>query len=98
MTASGQAGFWLDAALQPRLHGVVHVIGYTVGVDRLVAAGIAPMRTAKAAKAVLDLLAAPSPDAGADVVVRIEAGILYAGPFALLRLPALEWTGPSPLL
>ncbi len=96
MTASGRAAFWLDAALQPRLDGVVHAIGYTAGVDGLVAAGSIPTRSAKAAKAVLDLLAAPSPDAGADVAVRIEAGILYAGPFALLRLPALEWTGPSP--
>lgn len=91
---SGSAKARLDAALQPRLDGVVHVIGYAAGLDDLVTAGFLATQTAIAAKAVLGLLAAPSADGGADIPVQIADGILTIAQFPLLRLPELEWSAP----
>jgi len=91
---SGSGRAWLDAALQPRLDGVVHITGYAAGLDELVAAGFVAAQTAVAAKAILGLLAASSPDGGADVPVRIADGILTVAQFPLKQLPLLEWSNP----
>lgn len=89
MDATGRAKLWFDAALRPRLDGVIHVAGYAAGLDGLAAANIIPSRTAVAAKAVLGLLATP-PDGAAEIPMRIEGDTLYAAQFALLRLPKLD--------
>jgi len=95
MRASGRIGLWLDSALQPNLDGMVHITGYAAGLDGLVATGNLPRRTAVAAKAVLGLLAAPSPDGSADVTVRMRDDVLMVAQFPLLRLPRLEWPDPA---
>lgn len=91
VNASGHATLSLDASLQPKLDGIIHVVGYQAGLDTLTSLGLLKAQTATAAKAVLDLLAAPSADGGADIPVRIADGVLSAGQFSLLRLPALDW-------
>ena len=96
MNATGRARIQFDAALGPRLDGVIHVTGYAAGLDRLAATELIPSATAVAAKAVLGLLATP-PDGAAEIPVRIESGILYAAQFALLRLPRAEGSGLEPL-
>jgi len=95
MRASGRIGLWLDSALQPNLDGMVHITGYAAGLDGLVATGNLPGRTAVAAKAVLGLLAAPSPDGSADVAVRMRDDVLMVAQFPLLRIPRLEWLDPA---
>lgn len=92
---SGSARAWLDADLQPRLDGMVHVTGYAAGLDELVAAGFLAAQTAVAAKAILGLLAASSADGGVDVPVRIADGVLTVAQFPLRRLPSLEWSSPT---
>ena len=87
----GNGRVWLDDALQPRLDGTVHVTGYEAGLDDLAAAGILTRQATVAAKAVLGLLAAPTPDGGADVPVQIADGVLTVARFPLLRVPALDW-------
>ena len=94
--ASGRAELWFDAALRPRLDGIIHVAGYAAGLDSLAAVNVISSRTALAAKAVLGLLAMP-PDGAAEVPVRIEGGMLYAAQFALSRLPKLEKPDSGPL-
>ncbi len=91
---SGNARAWLDAALQPRLDGVVHVTGYASALDELVTAGFLAAQTAVAAKAVLGLLAAPSVDGSVDIPVHVADGILTVAQFPLRRLPVLEWSAP----
>jgi len=91
---SGTGKAWLDAALQPRLDGVMHITGYAAALDDLVMAGFLTAQTAVAAKAVLGLLAAPSADGGADVPVHIEDGALTIAQFPVSRLPILEWSPP----
>ncbi len=93
--ATGRATLWFDAALRPRLDGVIHVAGYAAGLDRLAATELIPSGTAVAAKAVLGLLATP-PDGAAEIPVRIENGILYAAQFALFRLPKPEEPASEP--
>jgi len=94
--AVGRGRIWLDDALQPRLDGTVHVTGYEAGLDELAAAGVLTRPTALAAKAVLGLLAAPTPDGGAEVSVQIADGVLTAARFPLLRVPALDWPAAPP--
>ena len=96
MDATGRAELWFDAALRPRLVGIIRVAGYAAGLDGLVAAGVVPSRAAVAAKAVLGLLATP-PDGIAEIPVRIEGGIFYAAQFALLRLIGPEEPDLRPL-
>ena len=96
MDVTGRAELWFNAALRPRLDGVIHVAGYAAGLDGLAAANLIPSRTAVAAKAVLGLLATP-PDGATEIPVRIEGGILYAAQFALLRLSTLEELNLGPL-
>lgn len=91
--AVGRATLRLDGALQPKLDGTVHITGYAAGLNGFVAAGLLRSRTATAAGAVLGLLAAPSPDGGADVSVQIADGALIVAQFPLLRVPVLEWPG-----
>lgn len=90
--ASGRATMTLDANLQPKLDGVMHVTSYAAELDDLVAAGFLRVQAAVAAKAVLGLLAAPSPDGGADIRIQVADGILTVAQFPLMRLPALEWS------
>ncbi len=95
MRASGRIGLWLDSALQPNFDGMLHVTGYAAGLDSLVTRGNLPGQAAVAAKAVLGLLAAPSPDGGVDVAVRMRDDVLVIAQFPLLRMPRLEWPGPA---
>lgn len=90
--ASGKATLRLDASLQPKLDGVMHVTGYAAELDNLAAAGFLRLQTAVAAKAVLGLLAAPTLDGGADIRVQVADGILTVAQFPLMRLPVLEWS------
>lgn len=92
---SGRAKLRLDAGLQPKLDGVMHVTGYAAGLDDLAKTGILAVPTVVAAKAVLGLLAAPSADGGADVPVQIADGVLTVAQFPLMRLPRLEWSVPA---
>ncbi len=94
--AFGKGRIWLDDALQPRLDGVMHVTGYEAGLDELAAAGVLTRQTALAAKAVLGLLAAPTPDGGADIPVQVADGVLIVARFPLLRVPALDWPAATP--
>ena len=94
--ALGRGRVWLDDALQPRLDGTLHVTGYEAGLDELAAAGVLTRQVAVAAKAVLGLLAAPTPDGGADIPVQIADGVLTVARFPLLRVPALDWQDPPP--
>jgi len=96
LNVSGHATLSLDASLQPKLDGVIHIVGYRAGLDTLTALGLLKAATATAAKTVLDLLAAPSADGGADIPVRIADNVLIAGQFSLLRLPALDWPSLAP--
>lgn len=94
--AVGKGRIWLDDALQPRLDGTMRVTGYEAGLDELAAAGALTRPTAVAAKAVLGLLAAPTPDGGADVPVQFADGVLTVARFPLLRVPALDWPAAPP--
>ncbi len=89
--AVGQGRIGLDDDLQPKLDGTMHVTGYEAGLDELAAAGVLARQTVVAAKAVLGLLAAATPDGGADVPVQIAGGVLTVARFPLLRIPALGW-------
>jgi hypothetical protein len=90
--ALGTCRIWLDGALQPRLDGTMHVTGYEAGLDELATTGVLTRQTVVAAKAVLDLLAAPALDGGADVPVQIADGALAVARFPLLRMPVLDWS------
>lgn len=89
--AVGQGRIGLDDALQPTLDGTVRVTGYAAGLDELAAAGVLTRQTAVAAKTVLGLLAAATPDGSAVVPVQIAGGVLTVARFPLLRVPALDW-------
>ena len=91
MHAVGQARIGLDDALQLELDGTVHMTGYEAGLDELAAAGVLTRQTAVAAKAVLGLLAAATPDGSADVPVQVVGGVLIVARFPLLRVPAVSW-------
>lgn len=95
MDATGRAELWFDAALRPRLDGIIHIAGYAAGLDGLAATNVISSKAAVAAKAVLSLFATP-PDGTAEIPVRIEGGMLYAARFALIRLPTLERPGSIP--
>ena len=86
-----QGKIGLDEVLQPRLDGTMHVTGYEAGLDELVVARVLTRQTVVAAKAVLGLLAAATPDGGADIPVQIAGGVLTVARFPLLRVPALSW-------
>ena len=90
---AGQGRIGLDDALQPRLDGTLRVTGYGTGLDDLAAAGIVTRHAAVAVKAVLDLLAAATPDGAAVVPLQIAGGVLTVAHFPLLRVPALDWPG-----
>lgn len=66
--------------------GRVHVKGFAAGLDQLATEGWIDANAAMAAKAILALLATPSADGGAEVPVRIEAGVLSAAGFPLRKL------------
>ena len=91
--AIGKGRIWLDDALQPRLDATMRVTGYEAGLDGLAAAGVLTRPGAMAAKAVLGLLAAPTPDGGAEVPVQVAGDVLTVARFPLLRMPALNWPG-----
>ena len=89
--AVGQGRIGLDDALQPELDGTMRVTGYETGLDELAAAGVLTRQAVVAAKAVLGLLAAGTPDGGAAVPVQVAGGVLSVARFPLLRVPMLRW-------
>ena len=91
--AVGQGRIGLDDALQPKLDGTLRVTGYGAGLDELAAAGVLTRQASVAAKAVLGLLAAATPDGSAVVPVQIAGGVLSVARFPLLGVPALGWPG-----
>jgi len=91
LQATGHAEIKLDAQLQPVASGTVDAAGLPAAIDALTRSGALPARTALAAKAVLALLAAPSPGAPVSLPVQLQNRVLSVARFPLLRLPVVGW-------
>ncbi len=84
----------LDADLQPAGTLTVGVTGYGALVESFVARGTMKAKDAIRLKALLDLLAKPSPDGGPPKLtapLTFSKGRLFLGPIALMALPRIVW-------
>lgn len=93
---AGSADLSLDAQLQPAGQAALRVLGYADTLDALVAAHVIDGHAARAAGAVLALLARPpqegaAPEVALDLTLRDR--VLTAAGFPLLRLSPLAWPG-----
>lgn len=91
---SSNATLALDGNMQPEGAGTAKIRGYAETLDALVAQGLMKPQAGMFAKAALGLMAKTPAEGGAKVLtvpLTIENRVLYAGPIALLRLPAIVW-------
>ncbi len=93
LVASGTARLTLDAALRPAGTGRLTLSGYAHALDTLAANGALTNDTARAAKAVLSLLAPATPAAPVTIPVTLNGGRLDALGIGLARLPPLAPAG-----
>ncbi len=97
LNLSGSATLALDDQLQPMGAGTSRIVGYDATLDALAGNGLLTRSAAKAAKAVLSLLAnTSSADEPAEVEVplTLQYRTLSMRQVPLVRLPELDWTGP----
>ena len=93
---SGNATLALDPNLQPEGAGTGEIRGFAETVDALVGQGLVKPDSGALAKAALGLLAKTPPGGGAKVLsipLSIQRQTLYAGPFGLMKLPTIKWSG-----
>jgi hypothetical protein len=96
VTADAEGSFGLDSALQPSGAATVRIGGLDALLQAAVAAGQMTEPAARAARALLTLLAPPSPAGGTTelaVPLQLRDRTLAAGPFTLLRVPRFRWSG-----
>ncbi len=97
LSVSGAATLALDDQLQPMGAGTSRLIGYDATLDALSGNGVLTRSAAKAAKAVLSLLAsAPSGNDPIEVEVplTLQFRTLSMRQVPLIRLPELDWPMP----
>ncbi len=93
---AGQAHLALNAALQPEGTATLRVLGYAETLDALVAAHVVTAHAARAAEAVLALLARAPAEGGAPEVsldVTLRDRVLTIAGFPVTKLPNLTWPG-----
>ncbi len=91
---SGNAAFGLDPALQPSGGANLHVVGYDEALQALAAGHVLSPQAARAAAAVLGLMAATPEGGGApavDVPLALHDRTLSMGRIPLAKLPELVW-------
>ena len=94
LTVTASASVALDDQLQPMGAGTSKMTGYDATLDALASNGVLTRSAAKAAKAVLSLLAtAPAQDetATVEVPLTLQFRTLSMRQVPLVRLPELEW-------
>jgi hypothetical protein len=94
LRAAGAATLALDEQLQPMGAGNGALTGYDAALDALAANGVLTRSAAKAARAVLSLLAgtpAPGDEPKVDVPLTLQHRTLSVRQVPLLRLPEWEW-------
>jgi len=92
VSATGKLGF--DEHLQPTGSADLHVIGYAKAAEALAAQHVISRDTARAATAVLTLLARVPPDGGASEVavpLTLHDRTVLMGRTPLVRVPELVW-------
>lgn len=96
-TVEASATLALDEDLQPMGAGSGKISGFDAALDALAAGGVLTRSGARAAKAVLSLLA-DTPAGGqpeeVEVPLTLQFRTLSVRQVPLLRLPELEWPGP----
>ena len=93
---SGNATLALDPNLQPEGAGTGEIRGFAETVDALVGQGLVRPDAGALAKAAFGLLAKTPPGGGAKVLsipLSIQRQTLYAGPFGLMKVPTIKWSG-----
>jgi len=93
---SGNATLALDPNLQPEGAGTGEIRGFAETIDALVGRGLVKPDTGALAKAALGLLAKTPSGGGAKVLtipLSIQRQTFYAGPFGLMKLPTIKWSG-----
>lgn len=91
---TGGATLTLDGALQPAGTANLRLVGYDDALAALVGGHVIQANAARAAKAVLGLLARPAQDGGAagvEVPVTLRDQALALGPFRFATVPKLVW-------
>ena len=81
----------LDAALQPKATGTLHMTGYHAAIDALVRAGTIQRNAARVANTVLDMMATSTDPAIVDVPLTLQGGSVAMGAIPLLRIAPLTW-------
>lgn len=92
--ASASATLALDAALQPAGAGTLRLAGAGALLDAAVGQGLLPPRNAGAARLMLQMMQRRPAEGGPPVLevpLELEAGVLSAARFPLLRLPPLSF-------
>lgn len=97
LTANGAATLALDEQLQPMGAGTAKLTGFEATLDALASNGVMTRSAAKAAKAVLSLLAG-TPQEGetpeVEVPLTLQYRTLSMRQVPLARLPELDWPAP----
>ncbi len=92
---SGTGALSLDPQLQPALTAKLHLVGYEAALQAMAAAHVITPNAARAAAAVLSLLATV-PDGGGppavDAPVTVAGRTLSMGRIPLLKLPEMDWS------
>lgn len=97
LTVAGSATLALDDQLQPMGAGNSRIVGYDATLDALAGNGVLTRSAAKAAKAVLSLLADTPPGGEqpeVEVPLTLQLRTLSMRQVPLVRLPELDWGGP----
>ncbi len=94
MRLDGSATLALDERLQPMGAATARIAGYVATLDALATAHMIGPQAATAAKAVLGLMAHPTPNGGpseVEVPLTLKNGALAVGRIPLGHLPELSW-------
>lgn len=93
--ASGEITAALDAALQPVGSAQLHLVGFTAALQALTDARLLAAPAARAAGAVLSLMATTPPDGGSPTVtvpLELRDRTLSMGHIPLAKLPRFDWS------
>ena len=93
LTLTAETKLDLDAALQPQGSGKLKAAGIAEAIDTMVAGGMLPASTGRAAKGVLMLIPKNS-DGEIALPMSLSGRMLTVARFPLVRLPELVWPEP----